>query len=486
MSQAIGEIRVGRLLATPGRAPARGPCAIRIAGGRIAAIEDIPAEALSPEEAGLLAMPGVANAHDHGRGLRTLAYGANDAPLELWVQSLARQPRIDPYECAAIAFARMAQGGICAANHCHNTQDSDQLLAEAEGVSRAARDVGIRVAFAMPFQDRNPNVYGNLDRLLATLEPADRPGVIARAAALRSLETNMALIERINALEHETFTLQYGPVAPQWTTHETMAAIAQASAETGRRVHMHLLETEWQRQWADAHYPGGLIPFLDGLGLLSPRLTIAHGVWLREDECELLAARGVTLSLNLSSNLRLRSGRASLATIRAAGLGFGIGLDSMSLDDDEDMLRELRLVWHFYARETRDMTAGDLFDAALRTGRRTIAGDDGGGVIAVGAPADLLVLDYAAMSADVIYDDIDPIDILLGRMSARHIRRLVVAGREVVVDGRCATVDVPALEKSLTAAARAAARSDTARIDRLRAGVEGYYAAGHHCSSDHP
>jgi cytosine/adenosine deaminase-related metal-dependent hydrolase len=89
-------------------------------------------------DAGLLAMPALANAHDHGRGLRTLAHGTADAPLELWLPELARQPRLDPYLNAALAFARMATGGICATNHCHNTQDSARLLEEATAVSRAA------------------------------------------------------------------------------------------------------------------------------------------------------------------------------------------------------------------------------------------------------------------------------------------------------------------------------------------------------------
>ncbi len=472
------EIRAGRLLAAPGREAMRGPCAVTIADGRIVAIKDIPTAALTADEAGALLMPALANAHDHGRGLRTLAYGASDAPLELWLPMLGRQPRIDPYANAALAFARMAESGICAANHCHNTQDSDQLLAEAEAVSRAARDVGIRIAFALPFQDRNPNVYGDLERLLAKLDPADRSGVAARAAALRSLETNMALIERINALEHETFTLQYGPVAPQWTTHETMAAIAAASADTGRRVHMHLLETQLQREWADAHYPQGLITFLDEIGMLGPRLTVAHAVWLRPDECELLAARGVTVSINLSSNLRLRSGIPPLSCIRQADLSFGIGLDGMSFDDDEDMLRELRLVWHFHARDTDAMTPGDLFDAALRTGRRTITGEDGGGTIVPGAPADLLALDYAAMTADCVHDDIDPMDILLGRMKAGHVRHLIVAGREVVRDGGCVTVDALALEQELTASGRAALPPDDARLRRMRDAVRAFYGMG--------
>jgi cytosine/adenosine deaminase-related metal-dependent hydrolase len=480
-------IRAGRLLRAPGHGAGEGASAIHIADGRIAAIEAIDPATLTAEEAGLLVLPAPADAHDHGRGLRTLAYGAADAPLEEWLPALARQPWIDPYTCAALAFARMAQGGICAANHCHNTQDGTQLLAEAEATSRAARDVGIRIAFAMPFQDRNPAVYGDLDRLLASLPDEDRPGVIARAKAMRSLETNRTLIEAIGALEHETFTLQYGPVAPQWVTHETLAAIAAASAETGRRVHMHLLETERQREWADAHYPGGLIPYLDSIGMLSPRLAVAHAVWLRPDECALLAERGVTVSINLSSNLRLRSGRPPLAAIRAAGLAFGIGLDGMSFDDDEDMLRELRLVWHVHARDRDAMSAAELFDAACRAGRRTITGDEGGRIVP-GAPADLLALDFAAMTADCVHDDIDPVDILLGRMAARHVRRLTVAGRDIVIDGRCVTVDAPALEAGITAAGRAAflaARPDGAAIGRMQNAVRSFHAAGHHrCGPD--
>jgi len=403
--------------------------------------------------------------------------------LEDWLPLLARQPLVDPYLMSAVAFARMAQGGIAAANHCHNTQMSAQLLAEAQAAARAAQDVGIRIAFALPFQDRNPNVYGDLDRLLASLPAEDRPGVVARAGAMRALATNMALIEALEGLEDDLFHLQYGPVAPQWTTHETMAAIARGSAETGRRIHMHLLETERQRHWADAHYPGGLIAFLDSIGMLSPRLTVAHAVWLRPDECALLAERGVTVSINLSSNLRLRSGRPPLAAIRAAGTPFGIGLDGMAIDDDEDILRELRLVWHMFAREDRAMSEGELFDAALVTGRRSIVGADGGGVIEPGAPADILTLDFAEIARDCVHDDIDPVELLIGRMAGRHVRRLIVAGRDVVVDGRATGVDLPALEAQLTEQARAAYRAsppDLARIDRMGSAVADYYAAGHH------
>ena len=64
-------------------------------------------------------------------------------------------------------------------------------------------------------------------------------------------------------------SVQYGPNGVQWCSDELLQAIAQASQRTGRRVHMHLLETKYQRQWADATYPDGVVRMLDDIGLLS-------------------------------------------------------------------------------------------------------------------------------------------------------------------------------------------------------------------------
>lgn len=477
---------VGQMLARPGHGPMTGPAAIRLAGGKIVAIdllEEIPASA-----ARLVALPAPANAHDHGRGLRTLSFGAADDTLEVWLPALSREPMVDPYLRAVVAFARMAEGGICAANHCHNTQDPARLLAEAEGVSRAAREVGIRIAFAVPFVGRNPVVYGDLRALLDMLEPADGAALSARLGKGRSLAEGMALTEAIAALEHDYFRVQYGPVGPQWVDDETLAALAAASVRTGRRIHMHLFETRHQREWADRAYPSGLIAHLDAIGFLSPRLTLAHAVWLDRDESALLARRGVSLSVNTSSNLRLRSGSAPVDSFCDVGLNFGLGLDGMSFDDDEDMLREIRLFWHLQRGvcDADVLTPARLFDAVNIDGRETIVGRDGGGRLEIGAPADLILLDLAEMAADVVEDDIDPLALLLTRMTKRHLRLVVVGGKIVVRDGRCVTVDRPKLERELhdaVAKAKPATDFDGARLARLQEGIRAFYRCGCHRAS---
>jgi cytosine/adenosine deaminase-related metal-dependent hydrolase len=483
--------RAGALLAAPGQAPLSGPCAIHVSDGIIVAIEPLAAGTLDADSAALVAMPAPANAHDHGRGLRSLAVGAADGALETWIPALQNEPLVDPYLRAATAFARMAEGGVCATNHCHNTQDGRQLLAEARGVARAAAEVGIRVAFGVPFAGRNAVVYGALDALLERLPAADHAALLATRRPSRTLEENMALVAQIAELENPWFEVQYCPVGPQWVDDATLRRVAAASAADGRRVHMHLFETRQQREWADARYrdEGGLLRYLEQIGLLSPRLTVAHCVWLTADDCALLAQHGVVVAVNSSSNLRLRSGVAPLADFLAHGLAFGIGMDGTSFDDDEDMLREIRLLWHLQrgGMGASALDAGQLFDAACLTGRRSVTASPGGR-LAPGMAADFLLLDRRRISADCLDPEgAELLPLLLTRMTKQDIDQLVVAGRVVARRGASTLVERPALERALLAEARAASAAappDHARIARLQQAVEGFYACGCHLGAD--
>jgi cytosine/adenosine deaminase-related metal-dependent hydrolase len=453
---------------------------IRIEAGRIAAIEP-----MSGSGNGTIAIAAPVNAHDHGRGLRTLAFGAVDDALEAWIPTLPREPKLDAYHRAVVAFARMAEGGVCATNHSHGPQDPSRILEEAEAVSRAARDVGIHVAFAAPFTDRNLLAYGDQKTFITAAEPSLRPRLESRFGPAKDVAAFLRQVDEMAAFEHETFSLQYCPVGAQWVSDASLAAIAEASALNGRRIHMHFLETRYQREWADHTYPDGIVRRLDEIGLLSPRLSLAHGVYLTEAESALLAERGVIVSVNTSSNLRLRSGIAPVEAFVRTGLRFGAGLDAQSMDDDDDMLREMRLLFVNHRGWGLDdvVTAERLFEAATIDGRRAVIGEDGGGKIELGAPADILVLDYAGMAPDLLSAKADPTNVLLTRATRKHISRLIVAGRVIVENGRCASVDKVSLEAELIAEAKAnwnAAPPDDEVTAATKRAVRRYYGCGCH------
>jgi cytosine/adenosine deaminase-related metal-dependent hydrolase len=282
------------------------------------------------------------------------------------------------------------------------------------------------------------------------------------------------------------FNVQYGPNGVQWCSEELLRAVAEASHRTGRRIHMHLLETKYQRQWADAAYPGGVVRMLDEIGLLSPRLTLAHCVWARPDELELLAERGVVISVNTSSNLHLHSGLAAVTKMREHNCRIALGIDSKALDDDDDALRELRLSYLLHAGTGFDLsiTRDEAVRAAVGNGRFAVTNVDDRGLIAAGAAADMLLLDWAALDDDGIRQDIDPLHILFSRATAKHIRELIVGGRSVVRDGRVLGIDLPAVRQEVLAQVRSSMAGNQtllAALSALEQAIARHYLAEAPC-----
>ena len=265
-----------------------------------------------------------------------------------------------------------------------------------------------------------------------------------------SIDEQISRVEDIaEAIESDAISVQFGPNGPQWCSDALLSAIADRSRETGRRVHMHLLETRYQRAFADAAYPEGVVGRLRSLGLLSPRLTLAHCVYAREVELDLIAEHGAVIATNPSSNLHLASGIAPIGEAIRRGCRVALGVDASALDEDDDIVREMRLGhflhggWGFETTIARDA----WLEKTVADGRFA-NGAPGEGRLAVGAPADILVLSLDRLDRDAVMP-VEPIDLVFARATAAHIDRLVVAGREVVREGRLLTVDLDAAETSL-------------------------------------
>lgn len=485
----VSEIKVGRLLANPSKGIWLYGATIRIDGGQIASIEASGDAATAGEGKGLIAMPALCNPHDHVRGLQHVAIGARDQTFELWRAALYAYPPLDPYLNAALAYGRLARAGIGSVVHVYSSIRVDRLLDDAVAICRAARDVGIRVGFVVPFRDQLTLGYEDDEAMIARHDPRDHD--IIRKTWLYPFPSPDGYMEVFKAVadacEGPLVSVQYGPNSFYACSDALLERIAEESARDGRRIQMHLLETKLQREWADANYPDGLIPHLDKLGLLSPRFSGAHGVWLTPQDCVVLAERGAAIAVNTSSNMRLRSGLAPVGEYIRAGLEFGIALDSFSFDDDDDAFREMRITHWLHSPDHAEhpLTSDRLFDAALRVGYRLANNADGYGTIAPGAPADLVLLDFDAMARDAIPGMPDDLDLLLTRACNRFVTSVYVAGREIVRDGRVLGVDLEAVERELLAQARAGREyMETIRpvLQRSQATLGAFYKRGGHRS----
>ncbi|KRR27385.1 amidohydrolase family protein [Bradyrhizobium retamae] len=433
-----------------------------------------------------LILPAFVNAHDHARPTAS-SFGALGMPLESWILRSALGTPVDPYLTAASALARSARAG-CAAMMVHYTRPSGTmpLVEEAKAIARAASDVGIRIAFALAVRDQNPVVYGDSELVLSQLSSDDRKTI--EELFVRAPMSPKAYIELTDAIASAIagpkVDVQLGPAGVQWCSKALLEAVAENSAHTGRRIHMHLLETIYQRGWADQHFPDGVVRYLRDIGFLSERLTLAHCIHARPDEIEMIAASGARIVTNFSSNLHLRSGLAPIAAAHRCGCAIAVGVDGLALDEDDDVLREMRLVqmMHGGLGFERTWTASEFLALAIANGRKA-TGAPGTGALISGAPADFVSIDLDRLDRDRIMP-VDPIDLLFARGNASFLRDVVVDGRLIVSEGRCTGVDLPAIERELRGIYRANARQ-LAPFQRawppLAASLQGWFEAQLDC-----
>jgi cytosine/adenosine deaminase-related metal-dependent hydrolase len=396
-----------------------------------------------------LTIPALINAHDHARP-RLSSFGAIGMPLETWILRSAFATPPDPYLVAASALGRSAKAG-CGGMMIHYTRPSGEMtmVEEARAIARAAKDVGIRLGFALALRDQNPLVYGDTESLLARLPEAVskvvRQTFLKPAVPAKEL---IALTQEIAAAV-PMVDVQFGPAGVQWCSRPLLEAIAEASARTGRRIHMHLLETPYQRRWADDKFPDGMVRYLRDIGFLSPRLTVAHCVHATRTELDLLAASGVRIVTNFSSNLHLGSGLAPVAEAQRCGCPVCVGVDGLALDEDDDILREMRLVQLVHRGQgfSPNWTTEEFLQTVVRNGRRAI-GAPGDGALKPGAPADFTVLDYDELDRDAVMP-VSPIGLLFSRGNSRFVRDVIVAGRRIVENGVPTGIDLPQIETEL-------------------------------------
>lgn len=395
-------------------------------------------------------VPAFVNAHDHARATAS-SFGAVGMPLESWILRTALGTPVDPYLTAASALARSAKAG-CAAMMVHYTRPSGTmpLVDEAKAIAKAASDVGIRIAFALAVRDQNPIVYGDAEPVLSGLARDDRKTI--DDLFVRPPMAPSAYIELTDAIAaaigSPMVDVQLGPAGVQWCSKPLLEAVAENSARTGRRIHMHLLETVYQRAWADQHFPD-LVRWLRDIGFLSERLTLAHCIHARPDELEMIAASGARIVTNFSSNMHLRSGLAPIAAAHQCGCPIAVGVDGLALDEDDDILREMRLVQmvHGGLGFKATWTPAELFSLAIRNGRRA-TGAPGSGELDVGNPADYIAIDLDRLDRDQIMP-VDPMALLFARGNASLVKDVVVAGKAIVREGTCTGVDLPAIEREL-------------------------------------
>ena len=408
-------------------------------------------------------IPGLVDAHHHV-GLTPFQLGSPDYPLELWFASRLGARDVDPYLDTLYSGFEMLESGITTVQHLHGWRvaPASRVRAIAERIIQAYADLGLRVSYSYALRDQNRLVYEADEAFLRRLPPAVAAELaIWFQAQTIPLEEQLGLFEDLwrahGENQGERARIQLAPANLHWCSDRALEAVAELSARHRLGMHMHLLETAYQKEYARRRTGGSAARHLESLGLLGPHMTLGHGVWLAEEELDLIAGSGTMLCHNASSNLRLRSGVAPLNAWLARGLRVALGLDEAGINDDRDLFQEMRLVLRLHRVPGMDdgvPTAADVFRMATEHGAATTPYAGRIGVLEPGRAADLVLVAWPPIARPYLEADTPVLDALVHRGRASHVDTVVVAGEVVLQGGRPTRVDKAAALEALAASLR--------------------------------
>jgi 5-methylthioadenosine/S-adenosylhomocysteine deaminase len=425
-------------------------------------------------------MPGLVDSHHHV-GLTPFQLGSPDYPLELWFASRMAARDVDPYLDTLYSAFEMVESGITTVQHLHGWRvaPASRVRAIADRILRAYSDVGMRASYSYATRDQNRLVYEADEDFLRRLPP-DLAAELAPwfHGQTIPLEDQLGLFadlwEAYGRNTGERIRIQLAPANLHWCSDRALEALRDHAHRYRVGLHMHLLETAYQKEYARRRTGTTATGHLAELRLLGPQLTLGHGVWLTDDELELVAGSGTMICHNASSNLRLRSGIAPLNRWTARGVRVALGLDEAGINDDRDMLQEMRLVLRLHRVPGTDdavPTPAEVFRMATEHGAATTPFAGRIGTLEPGKAADLVLLDWSRIARPYLDPETPVLDAVVHRGRATGVATVVVAGEVILRDGRFTRVDKAALLEELAAALRTPLRPEEERRRRVARAV---------------
>lgn len=427
---------------------------------------------------GCLLMPGLVNAHQHGRGLSQIQLGYPDDYLEPWIAGRRARGLLDGYAVTRLAAARMIANGVTTTIHANYTYGTGNYEQEVRDQLRAYEAVGLRATMCIGAMDRGSTVYPPHEACFMAGLPEDLREWISRPAAPAYAGDGAATIALMRRLRTEfadrpLIRLCYGPAGPQWVSDELWQALARDARDNDLGMHLHALESPAQRHAATELFPDGVFAHLEKLGAMTARTVVAHGVWVDDSEMDVLARTDATVVRNPGCNIRMRNGIAPLARYLQRGVRVAVGTDNCSMADDEDLLAELRLAGNL-AREPDwngppPPGVDDLL--AMATVNGAVAAQFAGeiGALEVGMRADIAAFSLERTRHPYLDEDMPLLDAFLARGQGMDARLTMVEGKILYRDGGYTDGSIEELEAEAVKAARAARLpADPANRDRTR------------------
>ncbi len=408
---------------------------IEIGEGAISGVTPGAAASAEAERLSGLTLPGLANAHSHAfqRALRGRTQSGTGSFWTWREQMYALAGALDPDSYLSLAravYGEMALAGITLVgefHYVHHAPDGSPYAdpnAMSRALIQAAAEAGVRITLIDACYLRGGFDRG-LDDLQRRFGDPDADAWAARVDALASGER-----VRLGAAIHSVRAVD----------PDSARVVAAWARSRGAPLHAHVSEQPAENEGCLAAH--GLTPtaMLGEVGALDARFTAVHATHVTDYDVGLLGRAGAFCCLCPTTERDLADGIGPARRLLDAGARLSLGSDSHAAIDLFEEARAVELDERLASGVRGVHSAASLLTAASAGGYECL-GWDGGGQLAVGAPADLVTvsLDGLRLAGTVPEDAVAAV---VFAASAGEVREVMVGGRFVVRDGAHLSLDV--------------------------------------------
>ena len=393
-------------------------------------------------------IPGLVNSHHH-LGLTPLQLGAPDYALELWFAARLAMRKVDPYLDTMFSAFEMISSGVTTVQHIQGWAlgSYDEVVDSASSVLKAYNDIGMRVSYSYAVREQNRFVY-EADQDFCNRLPSKTAKIMRKHFDQQTLHFS----DFMNLFDHLTTNnknnrarIQLAPANLHWMTDDGLLALNEKASALGVPMHMHLLETQYQKEYAFKRTGTTAVKHLHKLGVLGSHMTLGHGVWMTQEDIEICSDTGTCICHNCSSNFRLRSGVLPLMELQKKGITVGMGMDEAGINDDRDMLQEMRMALTVHRVPGMDHdgvpSPAQVLKIATENGGLTTAFGAEIGRLDSGRLMDAVIIDYDTATYPFQDSDIPPLDALLHRAKTKDVTEVIVDGITIYKDGKFLNVN---------------------------------------------
>ena len=370
---------------------------------------------------GLLAMPGLIDAHHHNAQQLLRAKPIDEYPM-VWTRFLvpfeSNLTPEDMYISSQLSALEMIKSGT--------TAFADAGGPHMEMTAKVALESGMRAVIARSVMDMGGNIPDSM-----------------KCSAEENIRRTCELFDEWNGAGDGRIRIWFGIRQVMTCSEKLLRLTSEKAKELGTGMHAHLCEHKDEVSFCLTNYRMRPAAWLDETGCLGPNLLTAHNVVLSEDDITLLAERHVGTVHCPRSNLT-NHGFPKTPRMLRQGLSIGLGSDgactsSLSLWDEVKVLRNgIIAYWGLPIFDPVVLPIASLLRMMSQGGADAIMQGDTLGSIEVGKKADMILI-------DIDQPHISPTHnlpaTLVESVNAGDVRHSIIDGRIIMKDRTVLTMD---------------------------------------------